>query len=132
MGASDFWTRVLGETAQEAFNKAVEQAQYDHGHSGYTGTIAEKDCFEDLTGKFTVEEVKARLVGELDEEDAARSVGRIDIAVATGDSNKIALATAEALFALGYGDDKWGPAMCLNMADVGDTKRWLFFGWASS
>jgi hypothetical protein len=45
MGAEVFTTRARGRNAQEAFWEAVEQANYDHGHSGYTGTIAEKDSF---------------------------------------------------------------------------------------
>jgi hypothetical protein len=45
MGGEWFETESEGETVQDAFNKAVEQAEYDHGHSGYTGTIAEKPDF---------------------------------------------------------------------------------------
>lgn len=45
MGAEYFTVRSTGKTAQEAFNAAIEEAVYDHGHSGYTGTIAEKDTF---------------------------------------------------------------------------------------
>lgn len=45
MGADEFLVVSRGKDAHEAFNRAVEQAQYDHGHSGYTGTIAEKDSF---------------------------------------------------------------------------------------
>ena len=33
-------------TAEQAFTELVQQAQYDYGHSGYTGTIAEKDSFK--------------------------------------------------------------------------------------
>jgi hypothetical protein len=46
MGACVFENVSRGKTAQKAFNDAVQQAQYDHGHSGYTGTIAEKDSFK--------------------------------------------------------------------------------------
>ena len=45
MGAVDFQHTATGNTASEAFDSAVQEAQYDHGHSGYTGTIAEKDGF---------------------------------------------------------------------------------------
>ena len=45
MGAEQFFTRETGATAREAFKNAVEEAQYEHGHGGYTGTIAEKDGF---------------------------------------------------------------------------------------
>lgn len=45
MGAVDFCIKVHGKTAQEAFDSAVDAALYEHGHSGYTGSIAEKDSF---------------------------------------------------------------------------------------
>jgi hypothetical protein len=45
MGSESFVHQVKGKNAQEAFNNAREEAAYDHGHSGYTGTIAEKHGF---------------------------------------------------------------------------------------
>jgi len=45
MGATTFYTVSVGKNAKDAFQKAREKAQYDYGHSGYTGTIAEKDSF---------------------------------------------------------------------------------------
>lgn len=45
MGATTFQTVSHGKTAKEAFNKAVERARYEHGHGGYSGTIAEKRNF---------------------------------------------------------------------------------------
>lgn len=45
MGAEFFNVKSIGKTAKEAFKKAVEEAQYDYGHAGYTGTIAEKKDF---------------------------------------------------------------------------------------
>ena len=45
MGADSFTSYANGKTAQEAFESAVKEAQYDYGHAGYTGTIAEKKSF---------------------------------------------------------------------------------------
>lgn len=45
MGACDFMNYSFGKTAQEAFSHCVQQAQYEHGHGGYSGTIAEKHDF---------------------------------------------------------------------------------------
>jgi hypothetical protein len=45
MGAEEFEHFAQGKTMRHAFNEAVEEAEYDHGHSGYTGTIAEKGDF---------------------------------------------------------------------------------------
>ena len=44
MGAESFRTVGKGQTMHEAFKNAVRQAEYDYGHSGYTGSIAEKDA----------------------------------------------------------------------------------------
>lgn len=45
MGAETFIERARGKTAQAAFEAVSEQAAYEHGHGGYTGTIAEKSSF---------------------------------------------------------------------------------------
>ena len=45
MGAVTFSDTMNGKDVHEAFCEAVRQAQYDHGHSGYTGTIAEKSGY---------------------------------------------------------------------------------------
>ena len=42
MGASEYMNIAQGKTAKEAFDKLVAQAQWEHGHGGYSGTIAEK------------------------------------------------------------------------------------------
>lgn len=65
MGASDFIDYGIGKTADEAFSNAVQQARYDYGHAGYTGTIAEKPGFVLFTlPKYTTaEKVVASLWG---------------------------------------------------------------------
>lgn len=45
MGADTFICHVRGDTARAAFTDAVQDACYEHGHGGYTGTIAEKTGF---------------------------------------------------------------------------------------
>lgn len=45
MGSTSFSNTVEGRTADEAFRKAVDHARHEHGHGGYTGTIAEKSDF---------------------------------------------------------------------------------------
>lgn len=45
MGASEFEISRLGKTAREAFESASEDARWEYGHGGYTGTIAEKPGF---------------------------------------------------------------------------------------
>lgn len=41
-------------SAEEAFQELKEEAWYDHGHSGYTGTIAEKIEFKVVGTKTTL------------------------------------------------------------------------------
>lgn len=42
MGAWEFYTIALGRNLEDAFTAAQEQARWEHGHGGYSGTIAEK------------------------------------------------------------------------------------------
>ncbi len=45
MGAHSFEETSYGATAQEAFDEAVERANYDEGHNCYNGTISTNDDF---------------------------------------------------------------------------------------
>lgn len=45
MGATNFWHTANGKTPEEAFRNARQEARYEHGHGGYSGTIAEKNSF---------------------------------------------------------------------------------------
>ena len=87
MGACDFYKLVSGKTAQEAFNKAVTDAQYDSGHGGYTGTIAEKSTFVMISNPVcSTKEAAYELAQKLINEDDRRV------------------------------SDKWGPAGCIPIA----------------
>ncbi len=48
MGADPFITYARGDSAREAFNTAVEDARYESGNGGYTGSIAEKERFIEI------------------------------------------------------------------------------------
>lgn len=84
MGACDFQSRAQGGTAEEAFRRAVSSAAYDHGHSGYTGTIAEK-------GSFTI-------IAEAKPANAEEAYAIANRLISAGDDRV---------------DDKWGPAGCI-------------------
>ena len=43
MGAMTFITSGFGDSVAAAFTDARDRALYDHGHSGYSGTLAEKN-----------------------------------------------------------------------------------------
>jgi hypothetical protein len=49
MGADSFTVVSIGKTAKAAFSAAVEQARYENGNDGYSGTIAEKSSFVMIT-----------------------------------------------------------------------------------
>lgn len=103
MGARTFMVSVDGDDLLSAFRAAVDEAQWRHGHGGYTGTIAEKNRVQIVTPPrpMTDEEKKvwaARLL-----EDGADDP------------------------TLAWIEDKWAPAAAVRL----DAGGWLFFGWAS-
>ena len=68
MGSETFFTKQKGSSANDAFQKAVEEARYEYGHSGYTGTIAEKDSFVSiaLPKGMDADDYAEHLIGEDD------------------------------------------------------------------
>jgi hypothetical protein len=112
MGAKQFITIAEGATADEAFTAAREEAHYEHGHRGYSGTIAEKD-------NFTTFEVPALASAD---EAMGRVYARAVLSGQAEDGDEGMRRIAEAV------DDKWGPAGHIALGG----KRHLFFGWASS
>jgi hypothetical protein len=115
MGAEEFETTGIGDTAGKAFSNAVGEARYEYGHGGYTGTIAEKSDFVEATYTNGNEDVWD-LVEYI--KDAAGG----DIAAVPTQYRDWAAKYAR------YYDDKWGPAVCLHIKD----NQYLFIGWASS
>jgi hypothetical protein len=108
VGASTFQTYRDGTDVHAAFRDAVEQAGWEHGRGGYTGTIAEKTEFVIITRESMNYDDASRLAGDL----------------LHGDDPRVA--------------DTWGPAGAIPVrqatSPVGqhDPDGWLFFGWASS
>ena len=48
MGACTFMETASGGSMREAFRSAVEDALYENGHGGYSGSIAEKSAFTEI------------------------------------------------------------------------------------
>ena len=107
MGAEQFTHSATGRDAQEAFTAAQGEARYDHGHAGYTGTIAEKD-------EFVIIEVPDNPTPDWEAADTYANQ------LLTEDDPRV--------------DSKWGPAGAIQVHDSErkPTTTWLFFGWASS
>ena len=118
MGASDFCNSWAGTDADEAFNEAREAAAWEHGHGGYTGTLAEK-------GDFT-------LFGQIARDDIDKVKNLIDAAdwqanaaEARAELEKLYPGKSQAL--IDNFRDKWGPAAAFQY-DGG----FVFMGYASS
>jgi hypothetical protein len=104
MGAFGFCEWVWAKSAREAFGKLVDDAQFQHGHGGYTGTIAEKNDF-----------VTIELPDGLSEDDAIDYISR---SVDPPDQHKDWIER----WALVY-DDKWGPALCIEGGKVQQAQK---------
>lgn len=68
MGATTFVQGKSGKSADDAFWDAAEDARYEYGHRGYTGTIAEKSSYVmiELPEGRSVEEFINELIEEGD------------------------------------------------------------------
>lgn len=99
MGACNFYDQAWGKNAKEAFRNAVESSQYEYGHGGYTGTIAEKHSF--------VEHPSPKRI------PVSKWVSWIE-EVSFGKLTKIPIKHRElAKRASEDYQDKWGPAVCI-------------------
>ena len=123
MGGADFMNAGKGKTAQAAFDKIVEQAQWEHGHGGYSGTIAEK--------RSMVEFQRPKGMRRATVIQAVRALGRI----CKDDDGNAETATVQAKYPklpiakmLEVYDDKWGPSLAIELAKG----EYLFAGWASA
>jgi len=110
MGATTFGVYVAGKDAKEAFERAVQRAQYERGHEGYSGTIAEKQEF------VIINESLPQMTGP--------NASKLRDKLIESQDRRI--------------DDKWGPAGAIRVkqnASVATGRKrlngWLFFGWAS-
>lgn len=122
MGAESFNIHAIGVTAAEAFKSARTAALWNYGHSGYTGTIAEKDGYVMVPVPSTMPTITIhhRRDNQLHEErlssDQPRPMTLSEYADHLNDDSNSPV------------DDKWGPAGCFQVS----SGKWLFFGWASS
>jgi hypothetical protein len=105
VGARPFTTEAAGATLKEAFAQAITDAAYEYGHGGYTGTIAEKNPWDELVplAHRPMEPDDAhRLADELLRDDDPRI------------------------------SDKHGPTGAIPLkTEGGETPMWLLVGWAA-
>ena len=123
MGASEYMNVGRGKTAQIAFDKVAANARHNHGHGGYSGTIAEKYSMVEfprpkgMQAKTMVQAVK----------DMSR-IGFDDAGNAQTDKvqAKYPKLSIGAMFEV-Y-NDKWGPSLAIELKKG----EYLFVGFASS
>ena len=116
MGATNYTTVARGKNAKEAFESAVANAQWQHGHGGYTGTIAEKHSFVEFQRPKGV-----RLT----------TVKQVVYGMTWGDKEITKLEKKYPKFPVRQmarvWDDKWGPSACMELKPT----TYIFFGMAS-
>ena len=141
MGAEQFFTIELGANQHSAFDKAKHEAQWEYGHGGYTGTIAEKPGFKYFgeVDSWHYLKMPAYFDREVVKKNRASPKERLP-------GTKIPAKYRDKVRVLvdAY-DDKWGPAICYqvtgkaaleikkqhNRKDSHD-KVYVFTGWASA
>ena len=91
MGAERFDNYQNGTDAKTAFDTAHEQACWDYGHRGYTGSLAEKHEFEIRNGELalTLKEAEAFADKDLNENDHDKWGPAWAIKVRADDSNQL-------------------------------------------
>lgn len=117
MGAEQFINHASGASAKEAFLDAKSQAEYDHGHSGYSGTLAEKSSFTlfEMPNGLSEHDLLEHCWEEASDHPEGAFLNRVYRGI----------------------DDKWGPAGAVELPCDEDCKHeplkhFVFFGWASS
>lgn len=136
MGACTFRTIAVGKDASDAFNNAVQEACYEDGHGGYTGTIAEKHSFR----VFEVPKRMSVLKFSKMVEDVSFEISNGKRAKGIPKKHRPLLESVAKVY-----DDKWGAAVCFPLTGKelkeykekylfkGTHKKvFLFCGWASS
>lgn len=156
MGGWTFEHQATGATARAAFDQAVSDARYDHGHAGYTGTIAEKPGFV-LAGRMpegTAVNDLVEVLADWDDDAEGYTVTVYSTEHRTdylGNTLTVQVPSREwregphpalTAFIAQHGqrkadelaaayNDKWGPALCFDMGVHDGQHHWLFMGWAS-
>jgi hypothetical protein len=141
MGASYFQETIKGANLATAFDEAVRQARWEHGHGGYTGTLAEKSEVRELNLENEVysarNDLELRLValkgrrGPEQAAERARTKAALRTLKTKSSAKRAARAAAVADHYTDRGMDKWGPAFAIRVKRGAKVSEWLVFGAAS-
>lgn len=133
MGAYTFCDVVVGDDMASAFDRAVEQAKWEHGRGGYSGTIAEKDSFTKVDLPDLPDTIPPRRFVELAFDGGPTEFqmrgSYVDGVLVRPDPIPVP-ETVQAAAKKVYGliDDKWGPAGACDVTDT-DTGRKALDRW---
>jgi hypothetical protein len=116
VGATNYVTISKGQNAKDAFSSAYDQAKWEHGHGGYTGTIAEKGSFVEFPRPKGVRlNTIKKVVYGMTWED--KSITKLE-----KEYPKFPIRQMAQVW-----NDKWGPSACMELKP----KVYIFFGMAS-
>jgi hypothetical protein len=146
MGGANFRNILVGKDLAKEYARAVDQAAWEYGHGGYTGTIAEKGAFVNLgplPPRLTVDRLET-LIYRVDEyqwhlEDW-RAGRRREPRNPVPEQWRAFVKKAADIY-----DDKWGPALVVELTGTAASKVkaqvgragtrdrvWVAMGMASS
>lgn len=148
MGAVNFREVLVGKDLTTEYYRAVEQAAWEYGHGGYTGTIAEKGGFVDLgplPARMTVDRLEA-LIWKAKEWHQAVEDHRNGWSKHKPGQNPVPEQWRTFVTkAAGIYDDKWGPTLVVELTGTAASKVkarvgragtrdrvWVAMGMASS
>lgn len=120
MGATDFRNELVGKDLKVEFQRAVEEALWEHGHGGYTGTIAEKDGYVylgRLPARMTIDRLE-QLIWQFEEwsyrnDEYNRNGGRRPGPNPVPEAWRSFIKKAYPIYR-----DKWGPAVVVELRDT--------------
>jgi hypothetical protein len=111
MGAQSFYNKSKGVSARDCFQDQMQLAKHEHGHGGYTGTIAEKSSY-----------TNSRKPKEFDAENWIKLLEYFDEEENKENEHYYALKKDSEVY-----HNKWGDALCISTHD-----GYIFCGYASS
>jgi len=119
MGATNFCSEGRGLTMANTFDVLVNDARYEHGHGGYTGTIAEKNGF-----------IEVNVPAGVDVQTFMNWIENFDYEPGVVPLKHVSYVRE---LSRRY-NDKWGPALGIKLSEPPDENgfsAFVFFGFAS-
>jgi hypothetical protein len=123
MGGANFRNILVGKDLAKEYARAVDQAAWEYGHGGYTGTIAEKCAFVNLGSlppRLTVDRLEELIWKQTDwrfEVEGRKLLGLRPPAHPVPEAWRAFVEKAADIY-----DDKWGPALVVEVTGTAASK----------